>query len=160
MHELSSNHRFVLFTDLSTYNWSLPWDVGVANSISTSGYGSTLHACNVAFLWKLWNLRPCPTIEQLMSVKGGAIHRSRAFILLFRHIVTFQHSQNGLKPPVVWLGKSVVLMDSRPWEMRPLLWDREIRAKIVSPTTSPWKLGGLYLYSWTCPSGKFLEASF
>ena len=72
--------------------------------LPTEVAGSTLHVCNAA----LFNLKtldpapPCPTVERLLSVRGGMIRHSRALILLYRRqTVTYQHSQNGLKPPVV-----------------------------------------------------------
>ena len=52
-------------------------------------------------------------------MRSGVIRVSQDFILPFRcQIVTFQHSQNGLNlmPSVVWLGQSVMLTDSRPWD--------------------------------------------
>ena len=48
-------------------------------------------------------------------------------------------------PPVVWLGKSVTIKDSRPWEIRPPLWDREIRAETVSLTVALRELRSLSL---------------
>ena len=41
------------------------------------------------------------------------------------------------------IGKSVLLMDSRPWEMRPPSWDCEIRAETVNLTVVLWELRGL-----------------
>ena len=38
-----------------------------------------------------------------------------------------------------------MLTDSRPWEMRPPPWDREITAETVSLTVAPWELRGLPL---------------
>ena len=50
----------------------------------------------------------------LLSVRGSVIWECQVFILPFRHqIVTFQCSQNGLKPLVMRLCQSVMLMDSR-----------------------------------------------
>ena len=61
---------------------------------------------------KSWNFRPHPTMERLLSVRGGGIQHSRTFFLPFSsQIVTFQGSQNGL-PSVVWLGQFVMLTDS------------------------------------------------
>ena len=48
--------------DLSTCNWSLPWDVGVANSISTKGWVYPPHAqCGIIFCPKNHeSLKPSP----------------------------------------------------------------------------------------------------
>ena len=102
-------------------------------------------ACNVALFsaWKSCNFRPCPTVEPLFCERQHDLATS-GFILPFRHpIVTFQCSQNGLKPPVMWLGQSVMLMDSRHCKMRRPLLHHEITAEIMSLTLALWELRDL-----------------
>lgn len=40
----------------------------------------------------------------------------------------------------MWLHKSVMLTDSRLWEMRSPLWDREIIAEIMSLMVAMWEV--------------------
>ena len=121
--------------DLSTYKRSLLWDVGVVSSISTLGVGlSSTHR----------NFGPYPIYfgmtllcERRCDLAFGI---PLAFIFHFRSsIVTFQHSQNGSKPSDLWLGQSVVLMDSRPWKLRPPPWDHNWNCEMVAL----WELRGL-----------------
>ena len=65
----------------------------------------------------------------------------RSFFLLDAKIGRFAF-QECIKPPVMLIGKSVMLTDNRPWEMRPPPWDHEITAETVS-LMAPWELRGL-----------------
>ena len=71
-------------SDLSICNWSLPWDVGVVNSISTkrAGLPSTRAMWHYCPPKKSWNFRPRST-ERLLSVRSSAIQHSRAFYSSF-----------------------------------------------------------------------------
>ena len=75
-----------------------------------------------------------------MPVSSIDIQHSQAFIRC-----TIYPFQNELNPPVMWLCKPIMVRDSRRWEMRPLLWDRGIRAETMSLTVAPSELRGLQL---------------
>ena len=134
--------------DLSTCNWSLLWDVGVFNSVSTEGAclhttREMRHHClpknheilGSAPLWSSYN-----QWEEMRDSAFSGLQFS------FRpQNWMFLHSQNWLKLPVVWLGKSVVLTDI-PWEMKPPLWDYEITPETVSLTVTPWELRDLFVH--------------
>ena len=69
------------YPDPSTCKWSLPWEVGVVNSISTKGAGlPSTHAMWHFLLEKSWNFRPQSTGERLLLLRNSAIQHSRDFM--------------------------------------------------------------------------------
>ena len=129
-----------LYPDLSTCNWSLPWDVGAVNSISTKlmGLPSTCAMWHYCLPKKLLTFRPRPTGDHtvLFVLRSSLIRHSRAFIF------SIWCQLNFLTYPRI--EPLFVLTDSRPWEMRPPPWDCKTTAETVRLTVVPWELRGLY----------------
>ena len=111
------------------------------------------------------NLGPCPIADNYylwaalqFSMLGPSIHSLDAKLWQCSIL------RMDLKPSIMWLCRSVVVRDSSSWEMRPPLWDCEIRAEIVSLMSlmvAPWELRGLRLQhikkKWKRGAGQIKE---